>query len=350
VLHRSYPLEQSPLYRLRNRRRLAAEVFCIELPLLERLAAKGGNYRVFHVHQGDKLRQVEVPKAIVERLHRRLFALLARIEKPSYLHSGVKKRSYLTNAREHLGKKPMVKLDLKKFYPSVRADMVYRFFHGTLQCSPDVAGLLTKLSTCNGHVPTGSCLSQLLAFFAVKPLFDDLDSVARAEGLCFTVYVDDMTFSGSQATPALLWKVKQLVHSRGLKYHKDKFYPAEMPRVVTGVLIDGDRLAVQPSKEFAMWQQMQALGDGDEPMRRAALERLIGSAVAASQIETRFLDRVRKFRDLQRQTIASATAERDKGHDLVESALPHSVIVSVVDFTPPPVPPASPDSAPAASR
>jgi hypothetical protein len=314
VLTKSYPLEQSPLYRLRNRRRLSADVFNIELSLLERLAAKGGNYRVFHIQQGGKLRQVEVPKAIFERLHRRLFTLLARIEKPSYLHSGVKKRSYLTNAREHLGVKPMVKLDLKKFYPSVRADMVYRFFNEILQCSPDVAGLLTNLSTCDGHIPTGSCLSQLLAFFAVKPLFDELDRAARAHGLCFTVYVDDMTFSGERATPSFLWEVKQRVHANGLRYHKDKFYPADMPRVVTGVLIDGDRLAVQPSKEHAMWELMQSLGGGDEATRHIALDRLIGSAVAASQIEARFLARARSLRELQKRSASVAGGGKENRH------------------------------------
>lgn len=307
MLHKSYALDQSPLYRMRSRKRLAADVFNIDLSLLESLAAKGNNYRVFHIQQGDKSRQVEVPKAIVERLHRRLFSLLERIEKPPYLHSGVKKRSYLTNARAHLGSGALVKLDLKKFYPSVKADMVYRFFHGTLQCSPDVAGLLTKLCVHDGHVPTGSCLSQLLAFFAVKPLFDEIESLARTEGACFTVYVDDMTISGVRASPALLWKVKQLVHSHGLKYHKDRFYPLGVRRVVTGVLIDGDRLAVQPSKEFAMWEQMQALGCGDKAERQAALGRLIGSAVAASQIEARFLERVRALRGLQRRAAALAS-------------------------------------------
>lgn len=304
MLRKSYALDQSPLYRMRSRKRLADEVFNIELSLLERLAANTSNYRVFNIQQGEKCRQVEVPKAILERLHRRLFALLERVEKPPYLHSGVKKRSYLTNARAHLGGAPLVKLDLKKFYPSVRADTVYRFFHKALQCSPDVAGLLTRLCVCDGHVPTGSCLSQLLAFFAVKPLLDDIQSLAKNEDVCFTVYVDDMTFSGARAAPAFLWKVKQLVHSHGLQYHKDRFYPSNARRVVTGVLLDGDRLAVQPSKEFAMWKEMQALGSGDAEERRAALDRLIGRAVAASQIESRFLERVRALRNLQRQTAA----------------------------------------------
>jgi hypothetical protein len=281
-------------------------VFGVDLALLERLASKTDNYRVFNIEQGEKSRQVEVPKAMLERLHRRLFALLERVEKPQYLHSGVKKRSYITNARAHLGSVPLVKLDIKKFYPSVRAEMVYRFFHDGLQCSPDVAGLLTRLCVFDGHVPTGSCVSQLLAFFAVKPLFDSIQSLSEDNEVCFTVYVDDMTLSGARATSSILWDVKRLVHAYGLEYHKDRCYPAEKTKVVTGVLIDGQRLAVQPSKEFAMWQQMRALGSGEIEERREALDRLIGSAVAASQIEARFLERVRSLRALQRMNAAPA--------------------------------------------
>ena len=306
MLHKRYALNQSPLYCLRSRRRLAAEIFGVDLSLLEGVASKEGNYRIFSIQQGAKSRQVEVPKAILERLHRRIFALLERVEKPHYLHSGVKTRSYITNARSHLGCTPLVKLDIKKFYPSVSAAMVYRFFHDALQCSPDVAGLLTRLCVFEGHVPTGSCVSQLLAFFAVKPLFDSIQCLAESNGLCFTVYVDDMTLSGARATPSILWDVKRLVHAYGLQYHKDHAYSPEDKRVVTGILIDGHRLAVQPSKEFAMWKQMRALGSGDDDERGEALDRLIGSAVAASQIEARFLGRVRSLRALQRMNLAPA--------------------------------------------
>lgn len=311
-VRKTYPLNQCPLYQLKSRKRLAVEVFNIELPLLERLAANSTNYRVFDITQGDKKRQVETPKPILERLHRRLFALLERIEKPDYLHSGVKGRSYLTNAQVHIGLSPLVKLDIKKFYQSVNGARVYRFFNEVLCCSPDVAGVLTKLCIYEDHVPTGSCVSQLLAFFAVRPLFDALHTLAQERGLRFTLYVDDMSFSGVLASSSLLWEAKQLVHANGLRYHKDRCYEATDRKVVTGVMIDGDRLAVQPSKEFEMWRRMRSLGSGDLTERRAAIESLLGSVVAAGQIETRLLSRVRGLRALReavlREELAAAAS------------------------------------------
>lgn len=298
-LRKTYPLDQSPLYKMQSRKRLAQVVLNVELALLERLATKSSNYRIFDINQGEKTRQVEVPKPLVERVHRRLFALFERIEKPDYLQSGVKGRSYITNARLHIGAVPLVKLDIKKFYPSVNSGLVFRFFHEKLQCSPDVAGLLTKLTTYDGHIPTGSCVSQLLAFFAAKPMFDELGNLAAAYQLSFSCYVDDMTFSGSRATPEFLWIVKRIVHAHGFGYHKDRFYTAEQNKVVTGVMISGDRIAILPSKEHEIWRQTHALGCGDLEIRLAAVNSLIGSVVAAGQIEARLLQRLKKLRNIK---------------------------------------------------
>lgn len=229
--------------------------------------------------------------------------MLERIEKPDYLHSGVRGRSYISNAKVHIGAVPLVKLDLKKFYPSVDGARVFRFFTGPMRCSPDVAALLTRLCTYEDHVPTGSCVSQLLAFYAAKPLFDELHSLAEGAGVRGSCYVDDLTWSGHGATPAFLWAAKQVVHRHGFAHHKDRCFTAGDRKLVTGVMLDGDRIAVLPSKEFDLWRNIQALG-GFEPQERiVAANSLIGTAVAAGQIEARFLRRLLRLRQVRAAAI-----------------------------------------------
>jgi hypothetical protein len=304
---KTYALDQCPLYKLSSRRKLAENVFNIDLPYLERLAAnEEKNYRVFTIRQGQKDRQVEVPKVVLERIHRRIFNLLERIEKPDYLHSGVRGRSYITNAKVHVGAVPLVKLDIKKFYPSVDAARVSRIFTGAMRCSPDVAALLTRICTFRNHVPTGSCVSQLLAFFAAKPMFDELHTLAASSGVRDTLYVDDLTWSGQGATPAFLWEAKQVVHRHGFQHHKDRCFVARARKVVTGVMLDGDRIAVLPSKEFDFWKSIQALGSLQTQERIEAANSLIGSAVAAGQIEARFLRRLLLLRRIKAAAIAEA--------------------------------------------
>lgn len=302
---KTYALNQSPLYKIASRKRLAQEVFNVGLDFLERLAANQNNFRVFTITQGEKERQVEVPKVVLERIHRRLFNLLARIEKPEYLHSGVRSRSYISNAKVHVGAVPLVKLDLKKFYPSVDGARVYRFFAGTMLCSPDVAALLTRLCTFENHLPTGSCVSQLLAFYAAKPLFDELHALAKGADLRDSVYVDDLTWSGHSATPAFLWAAKQVVHRHGFGYHKDRCFAAEDRKLVTGVMLDGARIAVLPSKEFELWKNIHALSGFEPGERIVAVDSLIGTAVAAGQIEARFLRRVLRLRRVRAAAIAA---------------------------------------------
>jgi Reverse transcriptase (RNA-dependent DNA polymerase) len=296
---KTYSLNQCPLYKLQSRKKLAVEIFRLDLQQLEQLAANPKNYRIFSIQQGTKQRVVEMPKPILERIHRRLFKLLERIEKPNYLQSGVKGRSYITNAKIHIGNVPVVKLDVKKFYPSVTYAMVFRFFHDQLQCSPDVSGLLTKLVTCNGHVPTGSCLSQLLAFFSTKPMFDNIDSLAKNKAICFSCYVDDMTFSGANATPELLWTVKQAIHAFGLEYHKEHCYSAQQKKLVTGVMVSTNGIGILPSKEHEVWLRINDLGTGDPVQRKIAITSLIGTCTAMGQIEARLLRRVKRLRQIQ---------------------------------------------------
>src|SRR5258705_185981 len=82
---------------------------------------------------------------------------------PEFLHSAIKGRSYVTNASEHGPNAPTIKVDIRRFYPSIRAAAVFHFFRDHMQCAEDVAGILTKLLTVDGHLPTGSSASPILS-------------------------------------------------------------------------------------------------------------------------------------------------------------------------------------------
>jgi len=123
-----YPINQSPLYKLRNRRKLAS-IFNLKISDLEALVKRNDNYRIFRIgKETKKTRTVEVPKPKLDRLHHRLFVLLSRIEPPDYLHSGVKGRSYVTNAKSHLHAHELAKVDIVQFFPSTKGWHVFNFF------------------------------------------------------------------------------------------------------------------------------------------------------------------------------------------------------------------------------
>ena len=193
---KTYPIEDSRLYRIQSKRKLA-ELLKIDGPDLMALTRQPDLYNVFPIHENGKSRLIEEPQGRLKLVHARLFTLLSRVQPPAYLHSGVKGRSYVSNAREHAGRERVLKTDVSKFYPSTTHRQVFTGFLREFRCSGDVAKVLADLCTYQGHVPTGSSISMPTAFLAHKQLFDALYISMLRRNIVLTVYVDDLTLSGA---------------------------------------------------------------------------------------------------------------------------------------------------------
>ncbi len=216
-------------------RRLSTDSFKISVADLEQLSADYGNFKLFVIRQGNKDRAVQEPKYNLQKLHKRIHKLLARVQVPEYLHSAVKGKSYLTNARAHELSVPTIKIDVKKFFPSVTRKAIFRFFQEALKCRRDVAGMLADLLSFDARLPTGSSASPIIAYYAYKPMFDALSSLADRNGLRMTCYVDDVTMSGDTAGRVMLYEAHRIISGYGLKSHKMKMFPSNKPKVITGV-------------------------------------------------------------------------------------------------------------------
>ena len=283
-----HPIHHSPLYGLASSDRLTHGDLLGFPP--ERLAALAGDDKAYHAFTritSGKKRAVTKPLGDLQEVHDRLFDLLDQIEKPNYLHSGVKGRSHVTNARAHLGDKPMVKIDIRRFFPSIDVPRVSRFFSRQMACVAPVADLLTRLCTFRGHVPIGSPMSQHLAYFAARPMLEDLHRLSMHHDVLFTCYVDDLSFSGTAATPSFLWRVKQVVHHHRFRYHNDHCYRAGECKIITGVIVTGDTLAVLPRHVDRMRRDERAIDKLGVADQRKALDRLIGRMAAAANIDPR---------------------------------------------------------------
>lgn len=221
-----------------------------DLGKLRHLADNGG-YRVYdHPKTG---RQIQEPNPALQSLHRQVHKYLSRIEAPAYLHSALKGRSYLTNAKAHVGNGALIKLDIAKFYQSVPQHKVMHFFRDRMNCSADVAGLLAKLICFRGHLATGSAASPIVSYYAFQELFDDLAALARRHNLTMTCYVDDITMSGPGATNRVLHEARTLIFRAGLRAHKDHRFAPHEAKVVTGVIVGSLGIGLP----FRRWQKIR---------------------------------------------------------------------------------------------
>ncbi len=137
----------------------------------------------------------------------------------------------------------MRKLDITKFYPSCTQKNLFQTFKDRFEMSPDVAYIFSKICTFEDYVPTGSPLSNVIAYYANEEAFNEINQLARAKGVKFTLYVDDLTFSSSKPiSENFINNVKEILKKNQLitKKKKQKAYSASKFKLVTGVAITKD--------------------------------------------------------------------------------------------------------------
>lgn len=280
----THSLNQSSLFKLRSRSKLAA-LLGVATADLRALSAGDTLYSEFDIPKksGGGLRHVENPCRALKRVQARLAKLLTRINPPDFLFCPVKRRCYVTNAAAHRGNRVVQCLDIRKFFPSTPQRRVFWFFHRIMQCERDIAGLLANLACYQGHLPTGSPLSPIMAYFAYYDLWERIAAFCKERGYTFTVYIDDVTISGTRVPKADIWEVRKMIHGMGLRYHKEKTF-VDQPAEVTGVVVRNGELLAPFRQHKKMHEARARLAKATDNDRDALLGRVAGIEGQIQQI------------------------------------------------------------------
>lgn len=192
-------------------------------------------------------RTINPPKQELKIIQKRINTyLVEHITMPKYAFGGVKGKDNIQNARFHKGQKYVFQTDLKDFFPLITHKMVYKMFvlNGF---SPDVASLLTKLTTFKGHLPQGSPTSTTIANLVFVPCGDEIKSIAEREGLRFTTFVDDVTISSQRDFKNVLPEIMETIQpaeSRGFKISHGKTTYRSGITEITGVKMLNNSITV----------------------------------------------------------------------------------------------------------
>lgn len=239
----NYDISQSVLYKLRSKKKLA-EILGLPLNILQ-LCKSDSYYSCFDLEQKNKVRSIQQPIDQLFTIHQRVASLLGRLIHPDYLHSGRKKHSIVTNASQHLdSSKKTLTLDIENFFQSTTQSKVFQLLKGVFKQSPDVADLLSELLTFQKYVPTGSPVSMSIAFWANKNLFDELSKFSKNRNTIMTVYVDDLTFTGSGVNNNFLKNSTKIIEKYGLKVKDSKvfLYKENKAKFITGTVVLNNKL------------------------------------------------------------------------------------------------------------
>lgn len=276
-----------------------------------------------YINREGKPRLIELPQPELKIVQKHIKTLLGKIQVPNNVFSGIKGRSYFDNARVHLGKRVrnLYKIDLTAFFPSISRENVYRFFLEDLCCAPDIAAILTNLTTidlrklnpkelsdvydflkskdvkCFNHLISGAPSSQILSYLVNHKMFDELQELSNKCGITMSVYVDDVVFSSEYKISSNIRKsVLAVIQKYNYQVSKEKVkgYSKTYPKLVTGVIIDSEgKATIKNSLRKKIMAEHELLRHN--PTDTKSRQRLRGLVTAARQIDKSAYPNIHKF-------------------------------------------------------
>lgn len=147
--------------------------------------ADGNNiYRILNPSKG---RLYDIQAIIAQRI-------LSKIPLPENIKGGVKGCDNVANANSHLGKKYKFKTDIKKYFPSINHERVFKMYQQN-GFSSKVSTILTHLTTHNFELPQGTPSSMHIANLIFLPYDRLIIPFCNENKITYTRFVDDLVFS-----------------------------------------------------------------------------------------------------------------------------------------------------------
>lgn len=148
----------------------------------------------------------------------------------------------VANASYHVGKKYLLNIDLKDFFPGITAKRVQDVFQSDVFCFNDQISIaLTLLTTFQGRLPVGSPTSPVISNFVCQQLDTELISYCQSYGLTYSRYADDLTFSSDDPfTASILNDIEEKITKIGFVINSKKTRLTSMNRkqTVTGITVN----------------------------------------------------------------------------------------------------------------
>ena len=230
-----------------------------------------------------KKRWIEAPDEILKRIQEHiLHNVLYKMAPTKFAHGFIHGRSIVSCAKEHTGKKFVLKLDLKNFFPSISGDMVYGAMFSELT-PENVKIIIPAIELClmDGRLPQGAPTSPAISNIVCKPLDMVLYGIAERFGLTYTRYADDLIFSSNDDT---IYKVIPIIKSTIVKFglvvneKKVKVLKKHQRQTVTGLVVNADgKTSVRRKKRMNLRAFMHQILIGKKPLDRVNINRLRGN-------------------------------------------------------------------------
>jgi RNA-directed DNA polymerase len=279
-----------------------------EVELAQALGLSVSRMRYFSIHRerertchyvtfavpkrGGGERLLMAPKRELKALQRKLLTLLvAQLPASPHAHGFLRGRSVRSNAEPHRGKRVVLRLDLKDFFPSVHVGRVRGLFIAFGYSYPvaqtlavlmteaqrqrvDIDGQIYHVPVTSRHCVQGAPTSPGLCNAVLHRLDRRLHGLAQKRGFVYTRYADDLTFSGDDVNAAhqLRRAAERIVAEEGFAVNaaKTRVQGRGARQVVTGVVVN-QQVGLSRQERRKLRSAIHRLRHEADPARRRLL-------------------------------------------------------------------------------
>lgn len=217
------------------------------------------------------VRTITAPDKFLKKIQRRINLLMCLFfEAKSAAHGFVEERSIVSNAKIHVGKKHILNVDLKDFFPSIhfgriKAVLQIPIFGIKLKnvsdvsslvdierfgLKPEFAQIISNFCCFEGRLPQGAPTSPIVTNIVSQKLDSKLVKLAKEYHCFYTRYADDITFScdKNRFKEEFMTKLTDIIKSEGfvINEKKTRIQKKAVRQEVTGIIVN-EKLNLQRS-------------------------------------------------------------------------------------------------------
>ena len=219
-------------------------------------------------------RNLSVPDEVLKSIQKRIAeVLLIHMPVSRYAKAYRFGSSTLRNAKHHVGKQVVLKLDILHFFDSIRYSTVKdKLFPEEIYAEP-LRILLTMLCYHKDALPQGAPSSPAITNIILYEFDEQLGQWCREHGIAYTRYCDDMTFSGNFEPSEVIRYVRLELKKMGflLNEQKTRIQRPGQQQTVTGIVVN-EKLSIPADyrrklrqelyycRKFGILEHMQKIG------------------------------------------------------------------------------------------
>ena len=186
-------------------------------------------------------------------------------------------------AKEHTGKKFVLKLDIKNFFPSITREMVYGAMYDDINAE-NIKYIVPAIEMCllDGRLPQGAPTSPAISNIVCRNLDLLLSGAIKCLGfeISYTRYADDLIFSSNDdKIYRIIPIIKKLVTKFGfiVNEKKVKVLKSHQRQTVTGLVVNcPGKTSVRRRTRMNLRAYMHQIIIGKKPIENVNINKLRG--------------------------------------------------------------------------